>query len=85
MMNHSHDTIQVTAVQSAYRLLTFGAVNPTLSNGRTPRPHAFGRRAKFLPSVVEFAYDLLGYEYHLGNIGYNIPRHAPCGYCEERE
>ena len=28
------------------------------------------RRAKFLPSVVGFAYDLLRYEYYLGNIGY---------------
>ncbi|MDP7053822.1 MAG: hypothetical protein QGI61_06575, partial [Alphaproteobacteria bacterium] len=27
------------------------------------------RRAKFLPSVVGFAYDLLRYEYYLGNIG----------------
>ena len=27
------------------------------------------RRAKFLPSVVGFAYDLLRYECHLGNIG----------------
>ena len=30
-------------------------------------PH--DRRAKFLPSVVGFAYDLLRYEYYLGNIG----------------
>jgi len=28
------------------------------------------RRAKFLPSVVGFAYDLLRYECYLGNIGY---------------
>ena len=28
-----------------------------------------GRRAKFLPSVVGFAYDLLRYECYLGNIG----------------
>ncbi|MDP6269559.1 MAG: hypothetical protein QF398_04120, partial [Alphaproteobacteria bacterium] len=27
------------------------------------------RRAKFLPSVVGFAYDLLRYECYLGNIG----------------
>ncbi len=31
------------------------------------------RRAKFLPSVVGFAYDLLRYEYYLGNIGLNSP------------
>ena len=30
------------------------------------------RRAKFLPSVVGFAYDLLRYECYLGNIGYCI-------------
>ena len=30
-------------------------------------PH--DRRAKFLPSVVGFAYDLLQYECYLGNIG----------------
>ena len=29
-------------------------------------------QAKFLPSVVEFAYDLLGYECHLGNIGLGV-------------
>ncbi|MDP6270643.1 MAG: hypothetical protein QF398_09715, partial [Alphaproteobacteria bacterium] len=29
------------------------------------------RRAKFLPSVVGFAYDLLRYECYLGNIGTN--------------
>jgi hypothetical protein len=28
-----------------------------------------GRRAKFLPSVVGFAYDWLRYECHLGNVG----------------
>ena len=30
------------------------------------------RRAKFLPSVVGFAYDLLRYEYYLGNIGLSV-------------
>ena len=30
------------------------------------------RRAKFLPSVVGFAYDLLRYECYLGNIGSNF-------------
>jgi len=28
------------------------------------------RRAKFLPSEVGFAYDLLQYECYLGNVGY---------------
>ncbi len=31
-----------------------------------------GRRAKFLPSVVGFAYDWLRYECHLGNVGSKI-------------
>ncbi len=30
------------------------------------------RRAKFLPSVVGFAYDLLRYKCYLGNIGWNM-------------
>ena len=30
------------------------------------------RREKFLPSVVGFAYDLLRYEYYLGNIGLTV-------------
>ena len=34
------------------------------------------RRAKFLPSVVGFAYDLLRYECYLGNIG--SARRTPC-------
>ena len=32
------------------------------------------RRAKFLPSVVGFAYELLRYECYLGNIGLRVER-----------
>ena len=31
-----------------------------------------GCRTEFLPSVVGFAYDLLRYEYYLGNIGLKV-------------
>ena len=36
------------------------------------------RRAKFLPSVVGFAYDLLRYEYYLGNIGLDAYGRRSC-------
>lgn len=40
------------------------------------------RRAKFLPSVVGFAYDLLRYEYYLGNIGLvAMPKLDPNSRC----
>ena len=38
----------------------------------TEKGQSHGRKANFLPSVAEIAYDLLRYEYYLGNIGYMV-------------
>ena len=43
------------------------------------------RRAKFLPSVVGFAYDLLRYEYYLGNIGLNAVLQIMASFVPSRQ
>ena len=40
-----------------------------------------GRRAKFLPSVVWFAYDCHGIESYLGNVGQSALIPVPSTYC----